>query len=89
MVVRYFGGILLGTGGLVVAYREATADALQNAEIVEKDVLLRRVIRFPYEKMNDIMRTLKDIDAIIIRQEYQNTECEIECDIKKIYENRI
>ena len=89
VVVRYFGGILLGTGGLVTAYKEASADALQNAEIVEKDVLLRRVIRFPYEKMNDVMRVLKDIDATIIRQEYMDTECEIECDIKKIYETRI
>lgn len=89
VVVRYFGGILLGTGGLVVAYREATLDAINHGEIVEKDVMLPRLLRFPYEKMNDIMRTLKDIDAHIIRQEYENTECIIECEIKKQYEHRI
>jgi len=89
VVVRYFGGILLGTGGLIVAYREAALDALGNADIVQKDVLLRRTLRFPYEKMNDIMRTLKDIDADIISQEYENTECIITCDIKKQYESRI
>ena len=89
VVVRYFGGVLLGTGGLVVAYREAAADALNNASIVEKDVLLRRTLRFPYEKMNTIMRTLKDTDAIILSQEYENEECVIVCDIKKIYEQRI
>ena len=88
VVVRYFGGILLGTGGLVTAYKEAAADALANASIVQRDVLVRRELRFPYEKMNEVMRVLKDIDAHIIRQDYDN-ECIIICDIKKIHEQRI
>ncbi len=89
VVVRYFGGILLGTGGLVVAYREAALDALNNASIVQRDVLLRRTLRFPYEKMNDMMRTLKDISAVILSQDYEDGQCVITCDIKKTYENRI
>lgn len=88
VVVRYFGGILLGTGGLVVAYKEAAADAIKQAQIVEKDVLVRKTIEFPYEKMNDIMRTLKDIDAKITRQQFDNV-CIIECLIKRQYEGRI
>ncbi len=89
VVVRYFGGILLGTGGLVTAYKEAAADALRNNEIVEKDVLVRRHLTFPYERMNEIMRTLKSIDAGILNQEYQDQTCIIDCEIKKIYANRI
>ena len=56
VVVRYFGGILLGTGGLITAYKEAAADALSRAEIVEKDVMIRKTLRFPYEKMNEVMQ---------------------------------
>jgi len=89
VVVRYFGGTLLGTGGLVVAYREATADALAHAEIVERDVTLHRTLRFPYERMNEVMRTLKDIDARILRQDWQDGLCIIECEIKKKHEGRI
>lgn len=89
VVVRYFGGILLGTGGLVVAYREATLDALNQAEIVERDVMLPRTLRFPYEKMNEIMRTLKDIEAKITHQDWEDGLCVIECEIKKMYEGRI
>ncbi len=88
VVVRYFGGILLGTGGLIVAYREATADALNNAQIVQQDVLVNKVLRFPYERMNEVMRLLKSIDAQIVSQQYDN-ECIIECNIKQQYESRI
>lgn len=87
VVVRYFGGILLGTGGLIVAYKSAASDALEHATIVEKDVMQRKVLRFPYERMNEIMRLLKDTDSRIIHQEY-GTECVIECEIKQIYESR-
>lgn len=89
VVVRYFGGILLGTGGLIVAYKEATLDALSNVEIIERDVMLSRTIRFPYEKMNDVMRILKDIDARILSQDYEDGLCVIHCQIKKEHEGRI
>lgn len=89
VVVRYFGGILLGTGGLVVAYREATADALSHADIVEKEEMLRQTIRFPYERMNDVMRQLKDAEAKILRQDWEDGACVIEYEIKKAYGSRI
>lgn len=88
-VVRYFGGILLGTGGLIVAYKEATADALEHAEIVERAVMLPRTLRFPYEKMNEIMRTLKDINARILSQDWADGLCVINCVIEKKYEDRL
>lgn len=88
VVVRYFGGILLGTGGLTVAYKQAAADALGNAAIVERAVQIKRELRFPYEKMNDVMRVLKETNARIVRQDFDN-ECIIECYINKEYEGRI
>ncbi len=89
VVIRYFGGILLGTGGLIVAYKEATRDALAKAEIVEKDVMEMRKISFPYEKMNEVMRTLKACEATILNQRYENNECVIEYEIKLAYADRI
>ena len=65
IVVRYFGGVLLGTGGLVVAYKEATADALNQAEIIEKTVDEVISVRFDYLLMNDVMRIIKDTGAQI------------------------
>ena len=84
VVVRYFGGILLGTGGLIVAYREATADALSHAEIVDREVLYRQTVRFPYEQMNDIMRSLKNQNARIIRQDWEDGACVIEYESAEI-----
>lgn len=87
VVVRYFGGILLGTGGLITAYKEAASDALSRAEIVEKDVMIHKILRFPYEKMNEVMRLLKDTQAVITRQDFDG-ECIIECNIKLSYADR-
>lgn len=87
VVVRYFGGILLGTGGLITAYKEAAADALSRAEIVEKDVMIGKTLRFPYEKMNEVMRLLKETQAVITRQDFDG-ECIIECNIKLSYADR-
>lgn len=89
VVIRYFGGILLGTGGLIVAYKEATQDALNHAQIVERDVMISRHLAFPYEKMNEIMRVLKDIQAHILQQGYEDGLCTIDCEIRQIYHDRI
>ncbi|MCQ2334385.1 MAG: YigZ family protein [Paludibacteraceae bacterium] len=89
VVIRYFGGILLGTGGLIVAYKEATQDALNHAQIVERDVMISRHLSFPYEKMNEIMRVLKDIQAHILQQGYEDGLCTIDCEIRQIYHDRI
>ena len=70
VVVRYFGGVLLGTGGLVVAYRSAMEDALQNARIVEKTVEDEITVEFEYEKMNSIMKVVKDNSFKIVSQQF-------------------
>lgn len=76
IVVRYFGGILLGTSGLIVAYRSATQDALMNAAIIEKTVLKREEIHFTYEQMSGVMRKLKERNARIIEQHFES-DCSI------------
>ena len=82
IVVRYFGGILLGTGGLVVAYKEATTDALDQAEVVEKTVDESISIIFDYVLMNEVMRIIKDTNAQISSQSFEN-QCEMQLSIRK------
>jgi uncharacterized YigZ family protein len=60
VVIRYFGGTLLGVSGLINAYRSAASDAIDNAHIVEKTVKCVYRIDFPYLSMNDVMKVLKD-----------------------------
>ena len=82
IVVRYFGGILLGTGGLVVAYKEATTDALNQAEVIEKTVDESISILFDYVLMNEVMRIIKDTNAQISSQSFEN-QCEMQLSIRK------
>ena len=82
IVVRYFGGILLGTGGLTVAYREAAADALNQAGIIEKTVDQVFTISFEYVLMNDVMRVIKDLNAEILSQSFDN-QCWMQLSIRK------
>ena len=82
VVVRYFGGILLGTGGLTVAYREAAADALNQAETIEKTVDETIEINFEYILMNDVMHVVKDTNARIVHQAFDN-QCSMELSIRK------
>ncbi len=82
IVVRYFGGILLGTGGLVVAYKEATTDALDQAEVIEKTVDESISIVFDYVLMNEVMRIIKDTNAQISSQSFEN-QCEMQLSIRK------
>lgn len=60
VVVRYFGGTLLGVSGLINAYRAAAKDAIENANIIEKTVEDTFTIIFGYETMNDVMKIFKD-----------------------------
>ena len=76
VVVRYFGGVLLGTGGLINAYRTAAADAITQAEAITKTVNEQMEINFPYSAMNDVMRVLKEEQADQVTQEYGN-DCTI------------
>ncbi len=72
-VVRYYGGINLGTSGLIVAYREATATALNNAIVEER--LVEEVVdySFPYVNMDHVMKTVRDSQARILSHSYDNT----------------
>ena len=86
VVVRYFGGILLGTGGLTVAYKEAAADALNQAEIIERTVDCEMTIHFAYSIMNSVMRIVKETNALILAQGYEN-DCFMKLSIRKQEEN--
>lgn len=81
-VVRYFGGVKLGTGGLIVAYREAAADALSNSKKEERFVEEEVKFTFTYPMMNDVMRVVKDMNPHIVSQQFDNI-CEITLSIRK------
>lgn len=70
VVVRYFGGIKLGTSGLIVAYKAATAEAIANATIIEKTVDDEIAVAFEYPFMNDVMRIVKEEEPEILEQSY-------------------
>jgi len=70
VVVRYFGGIKLGTSGLIVAYRSAAAEAIAVAEVVERTVDESITFLFEYPFMNDVMRIVKEEEPDILEQSY-------------------
>ena len=72
IVVRYFGGIKLGTSGLIVAYREAAADAIRNGNIIECHDMAEIHFTFPYLSMNDVMKAIKTSEAEIRSQQFDN-----------------
>ena len=82
VVVRYYGGVNLGTSGLIVAYREAAADAIAHSEIETRQVEEIITYSFAYPMMNDVMRIVKEMQPRIISQTYDNT-CEIKLSIRK------
>jgi xaa-pro dipeptidase len=74
VVVRYFGGTLLGTSGLINAYKMAALDAIENTQIVEIPIERRFTVACQYDNMNFIMRLIKDFDIKILSQQ-QTTDC--------------
>ena len=81
VVVRYYGGVNLGTSGLIVAYREAAADAI--AHCIIEDRVVEQLVSFdyPYEMMNQVMRIVKEMEPRIVAQEFDNT-CKIKLAIR-------
>lgn len=82
VVVRYYGGVNLGTGGLIVAYRQAAADAIANARIVERHEEETLTVNFSYLEMNDVMKVIKDLQPRIIEQTFGN-DCRIVMAVRK------
>ena len=82
VVVRYYGGVNLGTSGLIVAYREATVACLANSGIEEKIVEEMVDYSFAYPAMNDVMKIVKDMQPRIVSQTFDNT-CSIRLAIRR------
>lgn len=87
IVVRYFGGILLGTSGLITAYKQAAADALNAAEAIQKEIQLPCSLHFEYPFMNDVMRAIKEENARILQSNYE-TDCRLDVLLNKASEER-
>lgn len=79
-VVRYFGGIKLGTSGLIVAYRTAARMALEAAPAVVRHDMARITFHFPYAAMNDAMKLTRDFDVTVVDRQFDNT-CRMTLDI--------
>ena len=82
VVVRYYGGVNLGTSGLIGAYREAASDAIAHATVEMRQVEEIVKYSFAYPQMNDVMRIVKDMNPRIVSQTFENT-CEIVLSIRK------
>ncbi len=82
VVVRYFGGILLGASGLANAYKAAARDAIENATIIEKTVDVTFHLQFEYPLMNDVMRVVKDFGLTCRNQDF-NLDCRMDVAIRK------
>lgn len=82
VVVRYFGGIKLGVGGLISSYRTAAQLVLEESEIIEKTIDIQFQISFDYKNMNKVMRVIKEKNLTIISQN-MNENCQILFSIRK------
>ena len=78
VVIRYFGGTLLGVSGLINAYRSAASDALGNAMVIERHLVERWTLSFPYESMNDVMKVLKEEDCSQSAHSYSGQQVDLE-----------
>ena len=81
LVVRYFGGVKLGTSGLIQAYKAAAAEAIAAANIIEKTVDLQLTITFEYPLMNQVMRVVKEEEPAIVSQSFDN-DCQMTLSIR-------
>lgn len=88
VVVRYFGGTLLGVPGLINAYKSATELALEGAKVIEKTVNDVYTISFDYLQMNEVMRVIKDDSLPLLEQQFDNS-CSIKVSIRKMQVNQV
>jgi len=82
VVVRFFGGIKLGVGGLISAYRTAAQMALEEAEVVERTIDIHFEISFDYKNMNKVMRVIKEKNLVLVSQQMEEN-CRIEIATRK------
>lgn len=80
VVVRYFGGIKLGVGGLISAYKTAAEDALNAAVIVEREVVERTTLQYDYSATPEVMKMVKEFDLTIINQDFLQ-DCKLAVDV--------
>lgn len=88
VVVRYFGGILLGTGGLITAYKAAALEAITAAEIIDSVLESTYAVVFGYEQMNDVMRIIKDHQLTVLSQE-QALACKLTFSVRQSLESLV
>lgn len=88
IVVRYFGGIKLGVGGLVQAYRTSAQLALESSTFVEKTIDTHFILSFDYKDMNKVMRIIKEKNANLVHQEMEMS-CVFEISIRKSQANQL
>ena len=88
VVVRYFGGTLLGVPGLIAAYKAAAALALQTTAIVQKPVLTNYRLQFDYTQTNDVMKAVKQFDCVVLKQEMQ-LFCSLEIAVPKLWQDEV
>lgn len=88
VVVRYFGGTLLGVPGLINAYKSATVEVLADAEFVQKTVNDIYEVSFDFEAMNDVMKVVKEFGLKISNQTYDN-RCALTIEVRKSMQNQI
>ncbi|RCH56078.1 YigZ family protein [Mucilaginibacter hurinus] len=86
VVVRYFGGTLLGVPGLINAYKSATEDALNKLAVVKKTVNDVYSLEFEYTQMNDVMRIIKENDVTVLNQQFDN-QCMMSLSVRKTQVN--
>ena len=82
LVVRYFGGVKLGTSGLIVAYKTAAAEAIANAEVETRTVNEEFTFSFEYPLMNSVLKVVRDLDARIVSQSY-DMDCQMTLSIRR------
>jgi uncharacterized YigZ family protein len=88
VVVRYFGGTLLGVPGLINAYKMATIAALSEAMVTEQTVNVTYQVRYPFEQMNEVMRLVKEQQLTVLKQDY-DTACILEIEVRKSLVNNV
>ncbi len=88
VVVRYFGGILLGVPGLINAYKTAAELALNEAAVIEKTINDVYTIAFDYLQMNEVMRIIKDDNLAVLQQQFDNS-CQIIVSVRKMQVNQV